>query len=96
MSTTPVTPAPSPAPAKPIINFSALGAEAIRWAVPYIVAALVAVGIKFNYHVDPTTTITYVTGGLGTGLTFVAHYLEAKFPALSRLLGAKRPASLTK
>lgn len=97
MSSPTPTPAPSTPTAPPVqVNVSALIAEGVRWAVPYIVAALVAIGIKFHYNVDPTTTITWVTGVLGTVLTFIAHFLEAKVPALSRILGAKRPAKLTK
>jgi hypothetical protein len=89
------TPTPSPAPA-PAINPKALIAEAVRWAVPYIVAFVIAIGVKVHYHVDPTVAYAYVTGGVGTVLTFVAHWLEAKFPGLNRLLGAKRPVSITK
>jgi hypothetical protein len=86
---------PPPAPT-PVVNVQALIAEATRWAVPYIVAFVVALGVKFNTHLDATTVLAYVTGGVGTVLTFVAHWLEAKFPGLTRILGAKRPLSLTK
>lgn len=97
MSTTPTpTPTPSPVITLPVVNVTALIAEAVRWVVPYLVAAVVALAVKFNTHVDPTILFTWFTGAVGTVLTFIAHFLEAKFPGLSRILGAKRPASLTK
>ena len=85
-----------PPPPKPAIDVAALIAEATRWVVPYIVAFVVAVAAKVNFHWSASDAYTYVTGVVGTALTFVAHWLEAKFPGLNRILVAKRPASLTK
>ena len=91
MTVVPPTPAPGPT-----IDVKALIAEATRWVVPFIVAFLVAVAAKVNFHWSTADAYTYVTGIVGTVLTFVAHWLEAKFPGLNRILVAKRPVSLTK
>lgn len=87
-------PTPQSSPIK--IDPKAIQATVIRYVVPTLVGVLVSLAAKAGFSLSPAQTFGIVAPAVGTVYSTVAHYLEVKVPALSRLLGATKPATLTK
>lgn len=95
MTTLPTNPSPTPN-AKPVIDPKALGATVTRYVVPALVGLLVSWGAKAGFTLTTTQAYAYVAPAVATAYSTALHFAEAKVPALGWLLGAKRPATLTK
>lgn len=91
--TTPPTNSQSSAPK---IDPKAFGATVVRYVVPIIVGLTVSQATKIGFHLDPTQAYAYVAPAVATGYSALAHFLEAKFPILKKVLGADKPVTLTK
>ena len=95
MTTQPTNTA-SPAATKPAVDPRALGATVIRYVVPAIVGVLISLAAKVGFKLTPTQAYAYVAPAVATAYSTAIHFAEAKVPALGILMGAKRPASITK
>lgn len=91
--TTPQTNSPLSAPK---IDPKAVSATVIRYVVPALVGLAVSVAAKVGFKLDATQAYAYIAPAVATGYSTLAHVLEAKFPVLNKVLGASKPASLTK
>jgi hypothetical protein len=81
---------------KPVVDPKALGATVARYVVPAVVGLLVSWAAKVGFTLTSTQAFAYVAPAVATAYSTVLHFAEAKVPALGLLMGAKRPASLTK
>lgn len=95
---TPSTPQPQSDPMTSLVKVDpkAVQAAVVRYAVPTLVGVLVSLAAKVGLKLSPTDAFGIVAPLVGTAYSAVAHILEAKFPALKRVLGSPRPTSLTK
>jgi hypothetical protein len=83
-------------PTTPTIDPKAITAEITRYVIPALVGLLVSVATKVGFNLSPTQAYAIVAPAVATGYSTLAHALEAKYPALRRILGAVKPASITK
>ena len=72
-----------------------LTSEAVRFGVPFVVAALIGYAAKAGLKIAPDVAFTYVSGAVGAGLSALMKLLEAKFSWAKRILLAKKPAALS-
>lgn len=82
--------------ASAVIDPKALGATFARYVVPAIVGLLVSWAAKVGFTLTSTQAYAYVAPAVAAVYSTALHFAEAKVPALGLLLGAKRPAKLTK
>ena len=80
----------------PSVDPKSVGASAVRYLVPTLVGILVSLAAKAGFSLSATDAYGIVAPAVATAYSALAHYLEVKFPALSRVLGAQKPASMTK
>ena len=78
------------------VDPKALGATATRYLVPALVGLLISLAAKVGLNLTQAQAYGYVAPAVATVYSTIGHYAEAKFPALSLMLGAKRPTTLTK
>lgn len=85
-----------PTPSTLKVDPKALQATVIRYAVPTLVGVAVSLAAKAGFSLSPSQAFGIIAPAVGTVYSAVAHVLEAKFPVLKRILGAEKPASITK
>jgi len=78
------------------VDPKAVQAAVVRYAVPTLVGVLVALAAKAGFALSPSDALGIVAPVVATAYSVVAHVLEAKFPALKRVLGSPRPTSYIK
>lgn len=94
--TTPSTPQSVPTTSAIKVDPKAIQATVIRYAVPTLVGLAVSTAAKAGFSIDASQAYGIVAPAVATAYSGLAHFLEAKFPVLNRILGAQKPATLTK
>jgi len=95
--TNPTTdPSAEPTTSAPKVDPKAVQAAVVRYAVPALVGVAVALAAKAGFALSPQEALGIVAPIVGTVYSTLAHILEAKFPALKRVLGSPRPSSFIK
>jgi hypothetical protein len=79
-----------------VVNPTALAATFVRYVVPAIVGVLISLAAKAGFSLSATQAYAYVAPAVAAVYSTGIHLLEEKIPALSFLLGAKRPATVLK